>query len=241
MSEYRMLTIEEAATRLSLTVSEVEQLIGEGKIPVERRGRRVWVPKTDLDDWASQHVLTTGGTGLIRRRRPSATSTGRQPMLPELVGLRQVRASLPARTKASAIREMAALADQTGWVNDVAELIETLEAREELCSTAVPGGVAFPHPRTQDPYRFERAFIVVGRPVQPIHFGAPDGEPTDLFFLLCMRDEKLHLQLLARLCLLAQRVGVLEALRSAPDAEAMHDCLLAAERDALDSSGLPNC
>jgi mannitol/fructose-specific phosphotransferase system IIA component (Ntr-type) len=80
---------------------------------------------------------------------------------------------------------------------------------------------------------FEKSFIVVGRPIQEIHFGAPDGEPTRLFFLLCCQDDRLHLHTLARLCLIAQKTKILEQLRDAPDAQAMRDALIAAEQEIL--------
>ena len=112
-------------------------------------------------------------------------------------------------------------------------LLASLEAREALCSTGVPGGFALPHPRAHDPYLFETSFIVVGRPVQEIHFGAPDGQPTHLFFLICCPDDRLHLHTLARICLIAQKTKVLDQLRDAPDAQTMRDALVAAEHEIL--------
>jgi mannitol/fructose-specific phosphotransferase system IIA component (Ntr-type) len=102
-----------------------------------------------------------------------------------------------------------------------------------MCSTAVPGGFAVPHPRSHEPYLFETSFLVVGRPVQEIHFGAPDGEPTRLFFLVCCQDDRLHLHTLARLCLIALKTNIIEQLRAAPEAQSMRDALLAAEQEVL--------
>jgi mannitol/fructose-specific phosphotransferase system IIA component (Ntr-type) len=131
------------------------------------------------------------------------------------------------------LRDLVMLAARTGWVCDPVELITSLEAREALCSTAVPGGVAFLHPRTQQPDRFTASFLALGRTVQPIHFSAPDGQPTDLFFLLACQEDRLHLHILARLCLMAQKTDLLAQLRTAPDAPTMHAALLAAEQAVL--------
>src|ERR1019366_9361075 len=125
------------------------------------------------------------------------------------------------------------VADRTGLVCDRAELVASLQAREKLCPTAVPGGVAFLHPRQQQPYLFQSSFLVLGRTIQPIHFGSPDGQPTDLFFLVCCQDDKLHLHTLARLCLMAQKTDLLAQLRAAPDAAALLECLLAAEQTVV--------
>ena len=95
----------------------------------------------------------------------------------------------------------------------------------------MPGGLALPHPRSPDPYLFDTSFLVVGRPVQEIHFGATDGEPTQLFFLLCCQDDRLHLHTLARLCLLALKTDMLAQLRAAPDAGTMRNSLIAAEAE----------
>jgi mannitol/fructose-specific phosphotransferase system IIA component (Ntr-type) len=116
-------------------------------------------------------------------------------ILPDLLTAGAVDSAMTSKTKASVLRDLVALAEKTGQLNDPKTLVDSLEAREELCSTAMPGGFALPHLRTQEPYLFETSFLVVGRPIQPIHFGAPDGEPTQLFFLICCQDDRLHLHI----------------------------------------------
>jgi mannitol/fructose-specific phosphotransferase system IIA component (Ntr-type) len=141
--------------------------------------------------------------------------------------------ALPAKTKSSVLRELVALAGKTGRLNDPQSLVSSLEGREALCSTGMPGGFALPHPRVPDPYLCEGSVIVLGRTVQEIPFGAPDGRPTNLFFLICCQDDRLHLHTLARICLMAQKTEILEQLRQCTDAESMHDSLLRSEEEAL--------
>ncbi|HWW01655.1 MAG TPA: PTS sugar transporter subunit IIA [Candidatus Acidoferrum sp.] len=143
--------------------------------------------------------------------------------------------ALPAKTKASVLREMVALAQKTGQVCDAGSLLAGLEAREKLCSTGLPGGLALLHTRVPEAYLFEAAFIVLGRTLQDIPFGAPDGRPTNLFFLLACPDDRLHLHTLARLCLMVQKSELLAELRQAPDAETMHQCLIASETAVLET------
>ncbi len=153
--------------------------------------------------------------------------------MPDLLTPEFVAPALPAKTRASVLREMTALADKTGRLWDRPGLLAALEAREALCSTGLPGGLALLHTRNPEPYLFESLFVVLGRTVQPIPFGAPDGQPTDLFFLLACPDERLHLHTLARLCLMVQKTQLLEQLRQAPDAQAMYESLIAAEQTVL--------
>ena len=69
--------------------------------------------------------------------------------------------------------------------------------------------------------------------MQPVPFGAPDGQPTDLFFLLACPDDRLHLHTLARVCLMAQKTDLLAQLRQASNADEMYACLLESERSVL--------
>jgi len=237
---YRFLNLDEVADYLHLSRAEVEQLVKDRAIPFEMRGNRPLFRQWDIEAWASERILRADAKrlaeyhqGHARRARAAATEGL---LLPGLLRPEQIDAALAAKTKASVVRALAALAARTGWVCDPPELVASLEAREELCSTGVPGGVAFLHPRAQQPYRFTTSFLVLGRAIQPIHFGAPDGQPTDLFFLLACQEERLHLHLLARLCLMAHKSELLAQLRSAPDAAAMCECALAAERTVLGQS-----
>jgi len=145
--------------------------------------------------------------------------------------------TLSAKTKSSVLHQLVTLAGTTGHLSNAPDLMASLEAREALCSTGMPGGFALPHPRVPDPYLFEASFIVLGRTVQEIHFGAPDARPTNLFFLICCPDDRLHLHTLARICLMAQNTKILDQLRASTNAASMHVSLLAAEEQALvDSS-----
>ena len=112
-------------------------------------------------------------------------------------------------------------------------LVLSLEAREELCSTGIPGGLALLHSRNPESYLFETAFLALGRTIQQIPFGAPDGQPTNLFFLIGCPDDRMHLHALARLCMMAQKTDLLAELREAVDTDSMCECILTAEQAVL--------
>jgi mannitol/fructose-specific phosphotransferase system IIA component (Ntr-type) len=80
---------------------------------------------------------------------------------------------------------------------------------------------------------FSESFLVVGRTIQPIHFGAQDGLPSDIFFLLCCQDDRLHLHTLARLCSLCMETPLLETLRQADSSQEMLDALLESEQEII--------
>jgi excisionase family DNA binding protein len=239
----RILTTEELADYLHVSASDVERLLRESDIPKEERGGRLVFRRSEIDAWASQRIL-----GMPDRRLDAyheKTMRGTQKVLesdalvPELLRRTYINLELTSKTRASAIRDMVALAESTGNVFDSRELLASVEAREALCSTALPGGVALLHARNYDAYRFERSFMVLGRTIQTVPFGAPDGGSTRLFFLICCQDDRIHLHTLARLCLIAMKTDILGQLYDAPDADTAYDALAAAEQAVLPEKKRP--
>jgi PTS system nitrogen regulatory IIA component len=234
---YQLLSLEEVARYLHLTSADVERRVKDREIPFEKRGDRVVFRKRDIDAWASQRILGLPEQHLEEYHRKTTRGTREflphEAILPEMLGRGAVDSAMTSKTKGSVLRDLVALAEKTGQLTDPKALLESLETREELCPTAMPGGLAIPHPRFHQPYLFESSFVVVGRPIQAIHFGAPDGQPADLFFLLCCQDDRIHLHTLSRICLMALKTELLSQLRAAPDAAAMRDCIITAEREVL--------
>ena len=234
---HRFLSLEQGAEYLHLTETEVRELIKTRDIPFQVQGDRVVFQQVTLDAWASQRILGFNPQRLERFHQKSSVSraefSSRDPILPELLKPEYIAAALKSKTRPAVIRDMVALAQLTNGVNDPDDLIQSLRDREELCSTALPGGFAVLHPRHQDPYAFQHSFLLLGRALHPIPYGAPDGGQTDLFFLLGCENDRIHLHLLARLCMIARQEGLLESLRQAEAAAAIYERLLAAEQQVL--------
>ncbi len=117
------------------------------------------------------------------------------------------------------IEELAARAYTNGWLVDKPWFVGAVVERESLSSTAMDGGVAFLHTRAKDKGKIGRPFIVVGRSWEGIAFGAPDGNPTYLFFLLGLKYDRLHLPILGRLARALRNPATIAKLRalSSPD------------------------
>jgi excisionase family DNA binding protein len=236
---YRTFGLDEVARYLHLSRADLERLVKDRDIPFERHGERLVFRKVEIDAWASQRILGLEGRPLAEYHQKSSRGAQQlvtqEAIMPDMVQPEFIEPALTAKTKASVLRQMAVLAGKTGRVCDPHALLEGLEAREELCSTGIPGGLALLHARNPESYLFEMSFLALGRTVQQIPFGAPDGQPTNLFFLLGCPDERMHLHTLARLCMMAQKTDLLSELRQAVDAAAMCNCILAAEQAVLAS------
>jgi excisionase family DNA binding protein len=234
---HRTIGIDEIARYLHLTRADIERLVKNEDIPYERHGNRLVFRKVAIDAWASQRILGLQGKRLADYHQKSSSDLRallpNEALMPEMLQPTYIHPALPAKTKASVLHEIAALANKTGRVFDAAALLQGLEAREALCSTGLPGGLALLHTRCPETYLFESPFVVLGRTPQDIFFGAPDRQPTRLFFLICCPDDRLHLHTLARVCVMVHRTQMLQELLEAEDADSMYQCILAAEQEVL--------
>lgn len=234
---HRTLNIDELADYLHVERRHVERLVREGSLPHAKRGGRLVFQRAEVDAWASQRLLGLPDAGLTWYHRKTQQGTREifpdGALIPELLAPGYIDLALPAKTKSAAIRDMVALAEKSGRVLDARELRASVEAREELCSTALPGGLALLHARTHEAFRYEGSFIALGRTIQSIPFGAPDGRATQLFFLICCEDERIHLHTLARLCVIVQKTDVLAQLGAVTDALLAYDALATAEQKIL--------
>jgi len=231
------MNIKEVATYLHVTPARIELLIKQKEIPFQKQGERLIFRRSEIDAWASQRILKFSAPNLANyHSQTSAKVKEFAPdvaMMPQLLTRDRIQSALPAKTRSSAIRHMVAMAVATDLVSDGTELLTLIEEREKLCSTALPEGWAVLHPRHHDPYMFTESFMVAGRTIQPIHFGSQDGHPTDIFFLLCCQDDRLHLHTIARLCTICMKTKLLEKLRLASSEQEMMDTILESEQEII--------
>ena len=234
---HKTFNLDEVAHYLHLKVDEVQKYVREQVIPHEERGGRLSFKRSEIDSWASRRILGASEKRLTTYHRQSSEGmldlSREHAIMPDLLRAEFIAPALASRTKASVIRDMATLADRTELISDVADLVRSLEERERLCTTALPGGVALLHPLTHDAYRFSESFLVLGRAVQPLPFGSPDGSTTDLFFLVCCQNDRLHLHVLARICMMCHHTDLLLALREAEGASGLFAALVAAEQEVI--------
>ena len=153
--------------------------------------------------------------------------------LSRLVSPDLMRLDFKAKNKKGVLVELAEVADEAGILSDRTKLVDQLEKREKMFSTAVGNGIAIPHPRHPDPKLFARPNIVVGRSKQGVDFSSPDGEKVHLFFMTCAPTIFVHLRLLAKIAKLLQVEGVIDKFMQASGSDEIIQLLLELERKHL--------
>ncbi len=118
---------------------------------------------------------------------------------------------LKSSKKDDVIRELVELAAKSPLVKDKHELFKDVVERENLVTTGVGYGVAFPHAKT----RAARGIVIAfGRSDDGVDFDAMDKKAVHLFFLIAAPEDAIgaHLNVMARLSFIMKSVENREKL-----------------------------
>ena len=193
---------QQVASYLHMDVRELTKLASRGKIPCHRSRGALVFRKSEVDHWVERQMHKLDRRRLAGIEKGVSAHHGFDPHSPlvwPMIPPRGLAVPLKARTKDAVIRELVDLACRCGLVHDRGKLIDEVRGREALCSTAVAPLVAIPHPRHPLPGDIAASFVVAGVTASGIPFGAADGSLARLFFLICCKDDRTHLHVLARL------------------------------------------
>ena len=227
----------QVAAYLRMDVREVIKLASRGHIPCRKVGDGFQFRKGQLDHWveARMHGLDEQRLEGIEKGVSDHHGFDQSSLVVcPLIPAGGVAVPFGARTRDGVIRDLVDLADTAGLVYVRDELVREIHQREELCSTALAPATAFPHPRHPLPYDLATSFVVVGLAPSGIPYGAEDGSLTRLFFLICCKDDRTHLHVLARLCRMLHDQRHIDGLLGARDGEDLRQMLLQLEESMLE-------
>ncbi len=226
---YRNMTLEELARHIGMDARVLRKWAERGRMPGQIVRGEWRFNRAQMVDWLQRDMHNLGEEHIrsIERamRDENADHTISEHLAPEAVEM-----NLPAHSRASVLRELVRLAERTGLIYDAPAIVEALEQREALAPTALPRGIAFPHPRQPLPYATAEPLVALGRVPAGIPFGAPDGRLTDIFLLVCANDERQHLGILARLAMMFS-TDLPNRLRETESAEDALALMLATEHE----------
>ena len=230
---YETFSLKQAAVHVHLEENELRHFAQRGEIAAVKRGEDWIFEHRALDEWAQRNLLAANVRNLPAQHRAMMEEDRRADKcgwgVSDLFSSETTDLELASKTRAGVLRDMTDLADRSGKVYDAEALFRELTAREEVAPTAIGEGVALLHPRFHDPYLFEDSFVAYGRSLRPVFFGAPEGEGTRHFFLVCSTDHELHLHILARLAVLAHGTDLIARLDEAADADSVLSALCGCE------------
>lgn len=131
---------------------------------------------------------------------------------------------LKATDKPAALAEMVEGLVSGTSIQNADTILQMLMSRENLGSTAVGPGIAFPHGRT---LAVQRLTILIARSSAGVEFESEDGAPTHLFFVLVAPPQDSGHQYIKSLAALIDRLQDAD-LRAALQAAGDYDSFCAA-------------
>jgi nitrogen PTS system EIIA component len=150
-------------------------------------------------------------------------------LLGELTRPDLIFTDLPATDRQEALRALAGHVAERGLVTSGEDLFQKLWEREQLGSTGIGSGIAIPHCKLAG---LKRGIVAVGligqgQAGQGVDFGAADGKPVQVLFLVVSPSNSPaeHLQILAALSRWVRADGHAEKILSLRDPAAVYDLL----------------
>jgi PTS system nitrogen regulatory IIA component len=229
-----VMDLEQLASFLGRDPRELGKLANRGHLPGRKVGGEWRFATAEIQSWVESEM--PGWTEQELRGIDRAQAAGFSTIIPSLIPVECMDLNFNARTKSSAIRELVKLADNSGRLWDTDAIREAVERREEMGTTAWPGGFATPHPHRRLPHAQGESVIAFARSPGGIAFGAGRDGDTDLFFLICCTENRQHLRVLSRLSRMLRRDGFADELRAAETKADILSLLEAGERELQPSN-----
>jgi PTS system nitrogen regulatory IIA component len=216
-----LLTAKQVAEYLQLSQRSIYRLLERGELPATKIGGQWRFRKAAIDEWIDLHM----GRLAPEELRQLSGTRDEDVRLGTLIDEANALIPVSAGDRATVIRQFIEHIRFQEPV-DLVLLVERILERENLCSTALPDGVALLHTlRTSARVLRLHDLVALGRIERPIAFGALDGSFTDTLVLLLARDERHHLALLAKMARMCREPDVLRGLRTLPTATAIVDLI----------------
>lgn len=116
----------------------------------------------------------------------------------DLINEELICLDLKAQSKAEVFSELADMLLAQGRISDKDAFLQDVQAREKVDNTGFENGIALPHAKSR---AVVTPAVVVGVSRSGIEYGAEDGKPSKLFFMIASSDGNAghHVEVLAEL------------------------------------------
>jgi PTS system nitrogen regulatory IIA component len=188
-----LIRVTEAAELLQTEEKTVTKWIRKEGLPATLVNGRYQINRVDLLEWA-----TDRGIKVPPELFMAAEADIRFPTLAEALAAGGIHCRVSGGDKLAVLRNLVGLLKLPPQ-QDPEFLLQVLLAREALGTTAIGDGIAIPHVRNPILLNKPSPAITLCFLEQPVDFGALDGMPVRILFMLTSPTVKVHLHLLSKL------------------------------------------
>ncbi|EPR7549266.1 PTS fructose transporter subunit IIABC [Vibrio fluvialis] len=147
-------------------------------------------------------------------------------MITKLINEDLIKLDLQATSKEEVFKELVSILYTQGRISDQTQFLADIQERETLGNTGFEDGVAIPHAKST---AVLAPAVVIGVSQSGIDYGAEDGLPSKLFFMIASPDggDNHHIEVLAELSSKLIEDGFIDAFLNATTSEQALALLLA--------------
>ena len=146
-------------------------------------------------------------------------------MITDLINENLIRLDLKGTTKKEVFEELIDALHTQGKISNKSQFLADVQAREELGNTGFEDGVALPHAKSA---AVVKPAIAIGVSKAGVDYGAEDGKPSKLFFMIASPDNTSdhHIDVLTTLSSKLIEEGFIEKFMNAKSEKKALDILL---------------
>lgn len=229
MSNHNIMTTKELAEYIKLNEKTVIKMAQTGEIPGIKVGNQWRFHLMTIDDYLQGRLVKSSDSDLDKVINTANVVVP----LSRLIREETIILDLKSLTKSEALEELSIFAEKISITVNQKVLLDELNKREKMLSTALGNGIAVPHPRNPSPELFNSTGIILARSSAGIEFDAPDKKKVHLFFMCCADNEFTHIRYLAKVSKFLHVNKIFDSLMNAADKNKIMQILLEYERDSF--------
>ena len=222
------ISINDLSKSLSLPVNTLERWMRQGSLPVHKEeGNFCVFNYSILKKWAEKHNLNfvmTEEAGEEKEEKKEKNQTGFSIALKRGGIFHNIKGHSIDSALAFAVKNVPGLTD-----SEKEKLLDQMIQRENMASTGVGKGIAFPHPRTPCSEIINDSTILVCFLENTVDYNSIDGVPVFILFLLLCPDTGNHLHLLSRMAFYVRDNKFVEFLKTKPTSDELFEKIISLE------------
>ncbi len=185
------------------------QWINEKKMPSHKIKNQYYFNKTEINEWILSNNIS------VSKKILDLTLTSKPVSLIDLIKKGDIYYGIEGSTVEEVINDVVNTITIPKSIDKESIRISLL-MRENMMSTAIGEGIALPHPRNPIISDIDEESISVCFLKNPVEYGALDGKPVNVLFVIISSNSKRHLEILSKLSFFCLQPEFIKTLQDKP-------------------------
>jgi PTS system nitrogen regulatory IIA component len=216
------LTVKDLVKLFNVTDRTVYRWIQSGNLPFYKVNEQYRFNRVEMLEWATAQKIP------VSPEIFAEPQGGALPTLTQAIKIGGIHYRIGGKDKESVFKSIIQILRLPEEV-DSEFLLQVLQARESLGSTGIGDGIAIPHARNPIVLHIPKPMVALCFLEHAIEFGALDGKPVNIIFMLVTPTVRSHLHLLSRLAFAIKDQEWSDLLRQPASREELIESLQAIE------------